>query len=55
MNLGSLEVDLNGMIMANQSFLDMSGYDTEELIGNKASGLFLTQEGKKILESKDKS
>ncbi|WP_339920495.1 PAS domain-containing protein [uncultured Flavobacterium sp.] len=55
MNLGLLEVDLNGMIlMANQSFLDMSGYDTEELIGNKASGLFLTQEGKKILESKDK-
>jgi PAS domain-containing protein len=40
MNLGLLEVDLNG-IMANQSFLDMSGYDTaEELIGNKASGLF---------------
>lgn len=55
MNLGLLEVDLNGMIlMANQSFLDMSGYDTEELIGNKASGLFLTEEGEKILESKDK-
>jgi PAS domain S-box-containing protein len=30
----NLEVDLNGMIhVANQSFLDMSGYDTEELIG----------------------
>jgi PAS domain-containing protein len=28
------------ILMANQSFLDMSGYDTDELIGNKASGLF---------------
>lgn len=55
MNLGLLEVDLNDKIlMANQSFLDMSGYAIEEMVGHKASGLFLTQESKKILQSKDR-
>ncbi|OCB78476.1 PAS domain S-box protein [Flavobacterium crassostreae] len=55
MNLGLLEVDLKDTItMANQSFLDMSGFSMQELLGRNASGIFLTQEGGKILESKNK-
>lgn len=50
MNLGLLEVDREDRIlMANQSFLDMSGYTKEELIGSVANDIFLTSETKKIV------
>lgn len=53
MNLGLLEVNLDDVItMANQSFTDMSGYSSEELIGTKAGDIFLTAESQKIIESK---
>ncbi|WP_298552985.1 PAS domain S-box protein [uncultured Algibacter sp.] len=42
MNLGLMEVDNDDKIlMVNQSFLDMSGYDEAELIGKVASNTFL--------------
>lgn len=42
MNLGLLEVDRNdAIVFANFSFCKMSGYPTEELIGKKASEIFL--------------
>jgi len=42
MNLGLLEVDLNDKIIyVNQSFCEMSGFSTEELIDNKATNLFV--------------
>ncbi|WPR72524.1 PAS domain S-box protein [Flavobacterium sp. NG2] len=54
MNLGLLEVNLDDVItMANQSFIDMSGYSLKELIGAKAGELFLTPESQKIVESKE--
>lgn len=57
MNLGLLEVDNEDRIlMANQSFLDMSGYDQEELIGFVAKDVFVTNESKKkvLVENKDR-
>jgi PAS domain S-box-containing protein len=54
MNLGLLEVDNNDIItLANQSFTDISGYSYEELIGKKASDLFLAEESKEIFKSKE--
>tara|TARA_B100000809_G_scaffold169704_1_gene167082 strand:- start:30481 stop:32469 length:1989 start_codon:yes stop_codon:yes gene_type:complete len=48
MNLGLLEVDLKDKIlMANQSFLEMSGYSENELLGNIASDIFVSGENKK--------
>lgn len=45
MNLGLLEVDLNDKIlMANQSFCEMSGYHMHELIGKQAKEIFLIPE-----------
>jgi len=42
MNLGLLEVDNNEVIQyANQSFASISGYEINELIGNKPSELFV--------------
>lgn len=53
MNMGLLEVDLNDRIQfVNQSFCELSGYTTDELIGKKASELFLDPENKAILNSK---
>lgn len=53
MNLGLLEVDLNDRItMANQSFLDMSGFDMDDLIGHEAARKFLSPESIKLIESK---
>lgn len=57
MNLGLLEVDKDDRIlMANQSFLDMSGYSEKELVGYIASDVFLTEESKKkvLTENKDR-
>jgi PAS domain S-box-containing protein len=53
MNMGLLEVDNNDIIkLANQSFLDMSGYKTKELIGINASDLFSNKQNKLIFEKK---
>lgn len=55
MNLGLLEVDKNDIItLANQSFIDMSGYSFNDLIGHKASEVFLSDESKKVVDSKNK-
>ncbi|MCL6220140.1 PAS domain S-box protein [Zunongwangia pacifica] len=55
MNLGLLEVDLNDKIlMANQSFTEMSGYTEEELIGKTASDVFLIPESKADFNKNDK-
>ncbi|MCW2118130.1 PAS domain-containing protein [Flavobacterium sp. 7A] len=53
MNLGLLEVDLDDNItLANLSFIEMSGYSLEELLGNRAKTLLIDTESKEILESK---
>ncbi|GAK92616.1 sensory transduction histidine kinase [Nonlabens ulvanivorans] len=45
MNLGLVEVDTNeNILMVNQSFTEMSGYSEEEVLGEKASSLFLEEE-----------
>ena len=54
MNLGLLEVDKNDVItLANQSFTDISGYTSEELIGKKAADLLLTKDSKETVKSKN--
>ena len=53
MNMGLLEVDNSDQIqLANQSFLDMSGYEIKELIGRKASDLFLKNKNKQVMNEK---
>ena len=53
MNIGLLEVDNEDTILlANQSFSDMSGYTIEELIGKKGSDLFLDAQAKESLIDK---
>lgn len=53
MNLGLLEVDLDDRItMANQSFLEMSGFELNDLLGEKAAIKFLSPESIKLIESK---
>jgi len=53
MNLGLLEVDANDLILlANQSFCDLSGYSLNELIGEKASDLILTDDSKVVFDAK---
>lgn len=56
MNLGLMEVDNDDIILlVNQSFLDMSGYNEEELIGKKASNIFaLGKELEKIKKENKK-
>jgi PAS domain S-box-containing protein len=54
MNLGLIEVDSNDSItLANHSFSEISGYNLTELIGQKASDLFLSKEGKQLIETKN--
>ena len=56
MNLGLLEVDLdNNITMANQSFAAMSGYSEKELVGHNAIDIFVNEEGKQLLQLKDKA
>ncbi|MFK8162939.1 MAG: PAS domain S-box protein [Lewinella sp.] len=53
MNLGMLEVDNEeNILFANQSFCDISGYDTDELIGDKTSKFLLNEQEKSILMQK---
>ncbi len=53
MNMGLLEVDLEDTILfANQSFLDMSGFNMDDLLGSNASNLFLNEEDKKTVQNK---
>ncbi|WP_162127907.1 PAS domain-containing protein [Flavobacterium phycosphaerae] len=55
MNMGLLEVDSHDIIkLANQSFAEMSGYTTDELLGHKASELFLNEQSIAIFEEKIK-
>jgi PAS domain S-box-containing protein len=55
MNLGLIEVDENdGITLANHSFCEISGYKLAELIGKKASSLFLAEESKVLIETKNK-
>nr|WP_314839073.1 PAS domain S-box protein [uncultured Flavobacterium sp.] len=55
MNLGLLEVDLdNNITMANHGFTTMSGYTQQELIGNNAIEIFVNENGKNVLKTKDK-
>lgn len=54
MNLGLLEVDLDGIIQfANQSFCDLSGYRYKELIGRNAARLFMKWDDQASVESKN--
>jgi len=54
MNLGLLEVDLNGRIIyANQSFCEMSGYSREEMYGYAAEYLFTTPENRVFVVQKN--
>jgi PAS domain S-box-containing protein len=55
MNLGLIEVDQNDRItLVNHSFCEISGYTAAELIGNKASNLFLNEENIQLIEAKNK-
>lgn len=55
MNLGLIEVDNDDCIQfTNQSFREMSGYSTLDLIGNKTTDLFIKGENQKIVQNKKK-
>lgn len=54
MNLGLLEVDLNDVItLSNNSFNEMCGYSSKELIGKKAAALLMPSEGQDIIRAKN--
>lgn len=54
MNLGLLEVDNNNLIQyCNQSFFDISGYALDEIIGQNASDLFLSEDRKQMIAAKN--
>ncbi|MEO6729778.1 MAG: PAS domain S-box protein [Ferruginibacter sp.] len=56
MNLGLLEVDTDeNVIFTNQSFCDMSGYDYDELIGKRASDIYIKEETIELIESKNEA
>lgn len=52
MNLGLVEVDLDDRIlMINQSFTEISGYQKDELLGRTAADVFLKEERSQIIET----
>lgn len=54
MNMGLLEVDNHDTILlANQSFCEMSGYTLLDLIGTKASDLLSSVSDKKVIQTKN--
>jgi PAS domain S-box-containing protein len=53
-NLGLLEVDNDERIQyANQRFCDMCGYELEELLGKKASAMFVRNESTEVVKHKN--
>lgn len=55
MNLGLIEVDNDdNILLVNKSFLEMSGYEEDELIGKKASEIFLGEIEKMQLFTQNK-
>ncbi|MDI1232731.1 MAG: PAS domain S-box protein [bacterium] len=56
MNLGLLEVDNKDVIrFCNQSFSIISGYSFEEMIGRRASDIFIEVQNKNVIEEKRKN
>lgn len=56
MNLGLLEVDTEeNVIFTNHSFCEMSGYDYDELIGKRASHIYVKEENIELIESKNEA
>jgi PAS domain S-box-containing protein len=54
MNMGLLEVDnQDTILLANQSFCEMSGYTLLDLIGTKASDLLSNISDKKVIQTKN--
>ncbi|MFM9910169.1 MAG: PAS domain S-box protein, partial [Chitinophagaceae bacterium] len=54
MNLGLLEVDMEDRIQyCNHSFSELSGYALEELVGQKAAEMFLSEENRKQIKIKN--
>ncbi len=54
-NLGMMEVNNDDVIdYVNQCFCNMCGYTEEELIGSKASSLFLTKDTQLVMSEKNK-
>lgn len=54
MNLGLLEVDTEEKIMfANQCFCEMSGYEMDELLGQRAAQIFAKGENIELMEQKN--
>lgn len=54
MNLGLLEVDTEEKILfANQCFCEMSGYDIDELLGQRAAQIFAKGENIELMEQKN--
>ena len=53
MNLGLIEVDNDELIKyVNHSFLEISGFEENELMGKKPSSLFLSKENVELIKSK---
>ncbi len=53
-HLGLLEVDRNEVIQfANRSFLDLVGYEMEEILGQKASDLFVDDENRAVIDQEN--
>ena len=55
MNLGLVEVNNDDeILLINQSFLDMSGYSEEELLGKKANRILFKEKGDNIILQQNK-
>jgi PAS domain S-box-containing protein len=55
MNLGLVEVNNDDeILLTNQSFIEMSGYSEEELLGEKANNIFFKEKGENIILQQNK-